>query len=32
MTPEGGDVELLENVNRVLSRAVEAGGNVVRVY
>jgi diguanylate cyclase (GGDEF)-like protein len=32
MAPEGGDVELLENVNRVLSRAVEAGGNVVRVY
>jgi PleD family two-component response regulator len=32
MTPDGGDVDLLENANRVLSRAVEAGGNVVRVY
>jgi diguanylate cyclase (GGDEF)-like protein len=32
MGPEGDDVELLENANRVLSRAVEAGGNVVRVY
>ncbi len=26
------DLELLENAGHVLSKAVEAGGNIVRVY
>jgi diguanylate cyclase (GGDEF)-like protein len=29
---EGSDMQLLENVDRVLRKAVEAGGNIVRVY
>ncbi len=29
---EASDVELIENADRVLRKAVEAGGNIVRVY
>jgi diguanylate cyclase (GGDEF)-like protein len=29
---DASDVELLENVDRVLRKAIEAGGNIVRVY
>jgi diguanylate cyclase (GGDEF)-like protein len=29
---EASDVDLLENTNRVLRKAIEAGGNIVRVY
>jgi diguanylate cyclase (GGDEF)-like protein len=29
---EASDVELLENADRVLRKAIEAGGNIVRVY
>jgi diguanylate cyclase (GGDEF)-like protein len=29
---EGSDMQLLENADRVLRKAVEAGGNIVRVY
>jgi diguanylate cyclase (GGDEF)-like protein len=29
---EASDVDLLENVDRVLKKAIEAGGNIVRVY
>jgi diguanylate cyclase (GGDEF)-like protein len=29
---EISDVDLLENTNRVLQKAIEAGGNIVRVY
>ncbi len=29
---EASDVDLLENTNRVLQKAIEAGGNIIRVY
>jgi GGDEF domain-containing protein len=29
---EASDVELMENANKVLSKAIEAGGNMVRVF
>ena len=29
---EASDVDLLENADRVLRKAIEAGGNIVRVY
>ncbi len=29
---ESSDVDLLENTNRVLQKAIEAGGNIIRVY
>jgi diguanylate cyclase (GGDEF)-like protein len=29
---DASDVELLENVDRVLRKAIEAGGNIARVY
>ncbi|MBN1398651.1 MAG: diguanylate cyclase [Bacteroidetes bacterium] len=29
---ETSDVDLLENTNRVLQKAIEAGGNIIRVY
>ena len=29
---EASDVDLLENADRVLHKAIEAGGNIIRVY
>jgi hypothetical protein len=31
-TGEMNDLELLENADRVLKKAIEAGGNIVRVF